>query len=86
MGKNKKYNYIMRVLIAFDQLGNAISGGDEDETISSRLGRWKLRTPNPKWYDPRHWLERSLHFIDENHAVDAIEWDRQCNGKDKDAS
>ncbi len=29
----------LRVAIAFDQVGNAMMGGCEDETVSSRLGR-----------------------------------------------
>jgi hypothetical protein len=32
-------NYFWRILIAIDQLFNAILGGDEDETISSRCGK-----------------------------------------------
>lgn len=67
--------YVWNVLIAIDQLGNVLTGGVPDETISSRLGKWKKRTPNPKWYDPRHWLERTLNWIDPNHAIDAIEYD-----------
>lgn len=42
--------YLMNVLIALDQLGNAVTGGDPDETISSRVGKqaslggwWALR-------------------------------------------
>jgi hypothetical protein len=31
--------YIWRVLLALDQLGNALTGGSEDETISSRMGK-----------------------------------------------
>lgn len=31
--------YIRRLLIAIDQLGNTITGGDPDETISSRTGK-----------------------------------------------
>ncbi len=34
--------YIRNVGIALDQLGNAVTGGDPDETISSRLGKCKL--------------------------------------------
>ena len=30
--------YLGRLLIAIDQLGNALSGGNEDVTISARLG------------------------------------------------
>jgi hypothetical protein len=31
--------YLRNVIVALDQLLNAITGGDEDETISSRLGK-----------------------------------------------
>lgn len=32
--------YFWNVLIAIDQFINTIFGGDPDETISSRLGKW----------------------------------------------
>lgn len=32
--------YIWNILISIDQLVNTIFGGDPDETISSRLGKW----------------------------------------------
>lgn len=35
------------IALAFDQLGNAVSGGSEDETISSRAGR--LRKEGRGW-------------------------------------
>ena len=38
MKKLKKYFW--NLLIAFDQGANAICGGDPDETISSRMGKW----------------------------------------------
>lgn len=31
--------YIWNVLIALDQLGNALTGGFADETMSSRMGK-----------------------------------------------
>lgn len=31
--------YWKRILVAFDQFWNAVGGGSEDETISSRVGR-----------------------------------------------
>lgn len=34
--------YLGRLLIAIDQLGNALSGGNEDVTISARLGYLNL--------------------------------------------
>jgi hypothetical protein len=32
--------YFWNILIAIDQFTNTICGGDPDETISSRLGKW----------------------------------------------
>ncbi|WP_350284245.1 hypothetical protein [uncultured Croceitalea sp.] len=32
------YSWIMQVLLAFDQLGNALAGGHHDSTISARIG------------------------------------------------
>lgn len=32
--------YLWNLLIAIDQLANTVCGGDPDETISSRLGKW----------------------------------------------
>jgi hypothetical protein len=37
----------MHIAIGFDQLANAATGGDEDETISSRAGR--LRKEGKGW-------------------------------------
>lgn len=72
--------YVWNVLLAVDQLGNALLAGDPDETISSRMGKWKLRRlkagdwpPNP--LHPVWWLERVLDWIDPNHVLDSIEAD-----------
>lgn len=35
-----KTSYIKNILISIDQFINTIFGGDPDETISSRLGKW----------------------------------------------
>lgn len=32
--------YIINLLISFDQFVNTLTGGDPDETISSRMGKW----------------------------------------------
>ena len=75
--------WIYNVLISFDQLGNAISGGDPDETISSRLGRLKVAhggtVPKRSWLYFARPLDAVLEWIDPNHAIDAIE--ESC-GKD----
>jgi hypothetical protein len=38
--------YIWNILIAVDQLVNTLCGGDPDETISSRLGKWAINGDN----------------------------------------
>lgn len=72
--------WFWNVLLAIDQLGNALAAGDPDETISSRLGKWKLNrqregTWPPGPLHPAWWLERILDRIDPNHVLDAIEYD-----------
>lgn len=58
--------YIINILIAVDQLGNALLGGDPDETISSRAAK----SPHlPHWY----WLGRFLNAIDPGHMERSIE-------------
>lgn len=64
--------YIFNVLIALDQLGNALLGGDPDETISSRTAK---RMHDPKW----RWLGLILEKIDPGHLRRSREDDE---GKD----
>lgn len=60
--------YIWNILIAIDQLGNALLAGDPDETISSRAAKNRH-----KWY----WdaLCHVLDFLDKNHSTNSIEHD-----------
>jgi len=73
----RRYNYPMRVLIAIDQLGNALTGGSEDETISSRLGRLKRARGGTltwgDWWGIAKPLDAVLDWIDPGHSIDAIE-------------
>lgn len=64
--------YIWNLLIAIDQLGNAILFGDPDETISSRAAK-RMHV----W----HWgkLAAFLEFIDPGHMKRSLEPDE---GKD----
>ncbi len=70
--------YFLNILIAIDQLGNAVLGGDPDETISSRLGRLKLRHGGRiPWSRPlARLIDAMLNKIDPNHTIDAIEHDK----------
>ena len=69
--------WIMNVLISFDQFGNAITGGDPDETISSRLGKLKVKHGGKvPWSHPlAKVIDWGLDKIDDNHSIDAIEHD-----------
>lgn len=73
--------YLLNVLIGFDQLGNAIAAGDPDETISSRLGKMKLRYGGTiPWRRPlSKVIDWGLEKIDPGHSIDAIEEDEGKN-------
>lgn len=57
--------YFWNLLIAIDQLANAIMLGDQDETISSRAAKradqagWRHLCHILEWIDPGH-LKRAL--------------------------
>lgn len=73
--------YLLNIAISIDQFGNTITGGDPDETISSRLGKIKMKHGGSiPWYRPvARFLDWGLDKIDPDHSVDAIEEDE---GKD----
>ncbi len=62
--------YIRNVLIALDQLANAVLRGDPDETLSSAAG--KARNAGRRWGCV---LCRVLDWIDSDHCNKAIEHD-----------
>ena len=65
-------SYFVRILISIDQFFNTLTGGDEDETISSRMGKAVEDKKNC-------WLCQTLcsvlHWIDPNHCQKSIERD-----------
>ena len=69
MQECKLCKYIWNVLIAIDQLFNALFGGDPDETISSRAGK---RQGKSKWATGLCWF---LNKLDTNHCKESIELD-----------
>ncbi|MFH2012502.1 MAG: hypothetical protein ABIJ37_07390 [Pseudomonadota bacterium] len=75
------WKWIFNILISIDQFGNTITGGDPDETISSRLGKIKVKHGGKiPWYRPlSKAIDYALDKIDPNHSIDAIEEDE---GKD----
>ena len=69
--------YFLNFLISIDQLGNTICGGDPDETISSRLGKIKVKHGGKiPWKKPlAKIIDWGLDKIDPGHSIDAIEKD-----------
>lgn len=65
-------SYLFNVLIAIDQFGNALLGGDPDETISSRLGKIMAKRKRCRICRLICWL---LNKIDPNHCANSIEED-----------
>lgn len=65
--------YARNLLVAHDQAGNALLGGDPDETISSVLGKRQHTCAFCSW------LCQLLHRIDPRHCKNSIEADE---GKD----
>ena len=63
-------SYGRRVAVAIDQLFNALFGGDEDETISSRAA--KARMKGKRW---GCLLCRFLDWLAPNHCANSIEPD-----------
>lgn len=72
--------YIKNILIAADQFVNAVTGGDPDETISSRTGKiytaWNGR--DRKW-TVAYWIHLVLNKLQKNHCERAIEEDEGKN-------
>lgn len=65
-------SYIRRLLIAVDQLLNAVLGGWPDETLSSRAWRWELDGVR-SW--PRAIID-ALFFLEVNHCRESYESER----------
>ena len=78
--KLKRYGY--HVIIAIDQLFNALTGGAADETLSSRTYRGAVLTEQPK----KRWrvLYRLINglFFDANHCKASYE--SELSGKQHD--
>ncbi|WP_032092075.1 hypothetical protein [Necropsobacter rosorum] len=69
----KLKSWLYHVLIALDQLANALSGGAADETFSSRCYRGAVLSANPKkrW---RFWFRFvNALFFDKDHCKTAYE-------------
>lgn len=69
--------YIWNLLIAIDQLANTVFGGDPDETISSRIGKWARDGKTETGI--KHYVYRLLNglvnFFEKDHFKKSIEDD-----------
>jgi len=78
---NKLKQYFWNILISFDQFVNTICGGDPDETISSRMGKWARNGENNKGLKKP--LYMIAHFVvelfEKNHFSKSIEDDEGKN-------
>ena len=72
MAKTKGNGYGWRILLSIDQFFNTLTGGDEDETISSRIGK-NVEAKTDCWIC--RILCKLLNLIDPNHCMDSIERD-----------
>ena len=62
-----------RILIALDQLVNAVFNGWPDETLSSRAWRWELKGKR-NW--PRRLIDR-VFFFDPDHCRESFQSERE---------
>ena len=61
--------YFWNILISIDQFFNVLLGGDPDETLSSRLGKYQHR------YKICRLICKFLDLIDYRHCQKSIEYD-----------
>lgn len=62
--------YLFNILIAIDQLGNTLFGGDPQETISSRMGKHLAKHDNCPFCS---FLCKLLNYIQKDHCIKSIE-------------
>lgn len=78
---SKIKRYFWNILIAFDQGVNAIFGGDPDETISSRLGKWARSGKNNHGLKKYIWIVANwvVERFEKDHFAKSIEEDEGSN-------
>lgn len=73
--------YIWNLFISVDQLVNTIFGGDPDETISSRIGKWNRdgRTERGLRNIVYRFVNGIVEVFEKDHFKKSIEEDRGSN-------
>jgi len=67
-------SWIFNTLVSLDQLGNTLTGGDPDETISSRSAKANLE--GKTW---GIWMCKFLDIFDKGHCQSSLEPDEGKN-------
>jgi hypothetical protein len=72
--------WIINILIALDQLANALAFGDPGETISSRVGKAIRRAKTPRKWTIAYWLNKLLDLFEQDHCIKHIQDDEGKDG------
>lgn len=82
LSRSDLVRYVWNLLIAFDQGVNTLFGGDPDETISSRMGKWARNQENNRGLKkPIYWVANKIvELFEKDHFKKSIEEDE---GKDE---
>lgn len=69
--------YCWNILIAIDQLVNTVFGGDPDETISSRMGKWHRSGKHKSGIKKKlyYFINPIVEFFEKDHFKKSIEED-----------
>ena len=69
-----KKSYLKRVLIAIDQLFNALFGGNPDMSMSGRIG-YRIYKGKATWIETKICRFLSWLFVDPKHCLTSVELD-----------
>ena len=73
--------YYLRLLLAIDQFFNVLLlNGNEDHTISGRVGYKANKTKKKRWLFAEKVIN-TLFWFDKNHCYNSIEWDEVSQEK-----
>lgn len=76
---NKLKRYFWNILITIDQFCNTLLGGDPDETMSSRFGKWLSLPHNTIRWRIAYPICVLLHLFQSHHCIRSIEEDEGAN-------
>ena len=79
---NKIWKWFLNILLALDFLGNALTGGDPEETISSRIGKKRVKGKDCVIC---RFLCKFLDWLDPRHCRDAIDYSEGHGSEDDDS-